>query len=301
MRIFLSGIFLLTTFYLFGSEKQKAEAYLLSNEEYLGSPLYLQLEVIAEENTPPQWPEKIDLPEGLHFYKSFSEKVVPYENSLQLYSKTYIIVATDSGKFFVPPVNIILKGKKSAVISTDSVEIKAGKVHVDENEKAMEPLMPLEVKSGIPLLYQWLIVLAFAIVFLSVLLWIILKNRQPKNLIPKGEDPFLWTLQTLEAARHSLPWNSSKQFHNLNNILRSYMAIQLPDATLPLTGSELLNLTENKYPALNPKLFNWLNTLDKIRFASYSADEELQNNLISEAVEIVKFIHATFQNGGSHG
>lgn len=278
----------------------KASATLISKPAFVGDPVVLQIEIVADEKNPPNWPEKPTLPPEFYLYKQSPQNIFPFENKLKIFSISYTLVPLDSGTFVVPPIKISLQGKGALTVQTDSIWIPVNKVPLSADEKAMQPLPPLKVYEGLPIMPIVFIGIAILLLILAIIIRWWIKYRKPQNIIPQGSDPYQWSVVELQALMPLIPWNDVAIVHRMHDILRSYLARSIPEAGLQYTSSELiLVLSKQTFPDLH-RLESWLKDIDSIRFASFKAQASQQQILVEEALKILLLVQQNYK-GGKNG
>lgn len=288
------------------AEQPLANITVLKPKEFLGAKLPIQLEVILKKEQSVSFPEQLTLPDGLESAGKSILISIPWEGGTSLSKQVYYVTAMDSGNFQLLPqtIKISQKGKKDTLLFTDSCKIEFNRIKVKEIDNPMEIMAPVKVKTGISLL--WLIIPSgILIASISVALVLFLrKKKKPANIIPKGQNPYQWTLLSLQDLQKTLPWNEISQtskFDKVYNILRAYLNAEILDASLSFTTKALIHQLSTTLPKeLLERLDILLSDCDSIKFAKFTATDSVQTQMLEEAISMVHEIAAlSLKNGGS--
>lgn len=289
-------------------EQPAAFISVLKPQEYLGAKVPVQLEVILKEGQTATFPEQLTLPDGLESAGKSALTSLPWEGKQSISTQIYYVMAMDSGYFEIAPqaIKISQKGGNDTTFATDSASFRVQRIKVKEQDNPLEIIPPMEVKTGISLLW---IYIPGGILFASICVALFLylrRSKKPVSIIPKGANPYQWSISELTQLQKTLPWQNkdqSKKFELVYDILRAYIHSEITNTQTSYTTEELSIHLAKILPEVKLQLLlKLLADCDSIKFAKFTAEPDLQEKMLAQAIaSLDDLAQLKPKEGGSRG
>ncbi|MCO6174674.1 BatD family protein [Flavobacterium sp. NRK F10] len=239
--------------------------------------------------------DKVVFPEGqffgpLEIVESYPVDTVRKEDKLELIKK-YGLTQFDSGRYVVPPLQVVINNK---ITKTDSFAVVVNNVVVDTLKQQLYDIKPI-VSVEEPFNYEWLywILALLAIAAIGFGLYYFIKNRQDKQnkveeeLFASPIEKALNQLQVLEKKELWQKGETKAYYSELTDITRTYIeeAVEVPamESTSGELYESLIVAVRQKNIKLNRETLERFKrvmaTADLVKFAkSKPLDFEIEND-----------------------
>ena len=236
-RCLIILLFLATSF----SFSQSITSSIDSTEIKIGS----QFNLTIKANVKPT--DRVVFPEGqmfgaLEVLESNPVDTVKLEGKYKLIKK-YGLTQFDSGRYVVPPLNVIINEK---AIKTDSFPIVVNNVVVDTTKQQMYDIKPIvKVEEPTSYWWLWLLLIVLAACALGYGLYYFIKKRQTKQnekeavLYASPIEKALAQLQQLEKKELWQQGETKAYYSELTDITRTYIEEAVDVPAMESTSSEL--------------------------------------------------------------
>lgn len=236
-RCLIILLFLATSF----SFSQSITSSIDSTEIKIGS----QFNLTIKANVKPT--DRVVFPEGqmfgaLEVLESNPVDTVKLEGKYELIKK-YGLTQFDSGRYVVPPLNVIINEK---AIKTDSFPIVVNNVVVDTTKQQMYDIKPIvKVEEPTSYWWLWLLLIVLAACALGYGLYYFIKKRQTKQnekeavLYASPIEKALAQLQQLEKKELWQHGETKAYYSELTDITRTYIEEAVDVPAMESTSSEL--------------------------------------------------------------
>lgn len=236
-RCLIILLFLATSF----SFSQSITSSIDSTEIKIGS----QFNLTIKANVKPT--DRVVFPEGqmfgaLEVLESNPVDTVKLEGKYELIKK-YGLTQFDSGRYVVPPLNVIINEK---AIKTDSFPIVVNNVVVDTTKQQMYDIKPIvKVEEPTSYWWLWLLLIVLAACALGYGLYYFIKKRQTKQnekeavLYASPIEKALAQLQQLEKKELWQQGETKAYYSELTDITRTYIEEAVDVPAMESTSSEL--------------------------------------------------------------
>jgi len=238
---------------------------------------------------------------GVEVVEDMKADTSELDNNLVRVSKKYIMTSFDENLYYIPPMQVLVNGKKH---QSKSLALKVLTVPVDTAH--MEKFFPPKDVQGNPFDWNewsgafWLSVLFVFLCIVTYYLWTRLKENKPviaQVRFIKREPPHqkaLKDIETLKSERMSVSENQKAYYTKLTEVLRKYIKERFGFNAMEMTSSEIINrLQQEGDRKMIDELRDLFNTADLVKFAKYST---LINENDANLVNAVDFINNTKQD-----
>lgn len=204
-----------------------------------------QFNLTIKANVKPS--DRVVFPEGqmfgaLEVLESNPIDTVKLEGKFELIKK-YGLTQFDSGRYVVPPLNVIINEK---AIKTDSFPIVVNNVVVDTTKQQMYDIKPIvKVEEPTSYWWLWLLLIVLAACALGYGLYYFIKKRQTKQnekeavLYASPIEKALAQLQQLEKKELWQQGETKAYYSELTDITRTYIEEAVDVPAMESTSSEL--------------------------------------------------------------
>lgn len=239
--------------------------------------------------------DRVVFPEGqmfgaLEVLESNPVDTVKLEGKFELIKK-YGLTQFDSGRYVVPPLNVIINEK---AIKTDSFSIVVNNVVVDTTKQQMYDIKPIvKVEEPTSYWWLWLLLIVLAACALGYGLYYFIKKRQTKQnekeavLYASPIEKALSQLQQLEKKELWQHGETKAYYSELTDITRTYIEEAVDVPAMESTSTELYDALvvaiKNKRIKLNRETLEQfkkvMSNADLVKFAkSKPLDFEIEND-----------------------
>lgn len=215
-------------------------------------------------------------------------------------SRKYIVTAWDSSLYYLPPMEVLVDGKKHASksLALKVMTLDVDTVHVDRYFGPKAEMQP-------PFVWEdWALVIWFSFIFVLLciciaVLWVSLKTGKPiiRIIRRKIKEPaHKVALNEIEKIKQERTWaqeDSKEYYTQLTDTLRTYIQDRYGFSAMEMTSDEIIErLTqENDEEALN-ELRDLFRTADLVKFAKYTT---LINENDANLMTALEYVNQTKQ------
>lgn len=209
--------------------------------------------------------------------------------------RSYTLTAFDSALYYLPPVEVLVDGKKYR--SQNSIGLKVGTVPVD-TVHLNNFSGPHSVVEGIfewnGYLLGWSVLLWVNLILLFFLL-IRYSDRKPvtrRIVIQPKTPPHQQAITEIEKMKSDTPSTEEtmkQRYMQLTDILRTYIQERFGFNAREMTSSEIIGeLLENSDPSALRELRTLLETADLVKFAKFTTSLNEMDRSLMQAIDFVR-------------
>lgn len=257
----------------------------------IGEPIQLSVDAYMPLGSSVQWFRSDTIP---HFEIN-NRSVIDTSQDIdgKKMSQTLTITSFDSGRWQIPPFEVIIDGQPNY---SDSIEIDVAFISFDPKEDYRDIKDIIRVKNNSVAYVPWIIAAA-ALICLAVLYFILRKKKKPAPVhVPK--DPVVSAYEEAMKALTKIGKEGAEQmgekkyYTAINDTLRKYVSRKFKIPTFERTNEELImQLSRMNIPKeAFAKLSRSLRMADYVKFAKYRpSEEDNKNNLeiVRSSIEIL--------------
>ena len=278
---------LFSFFVCFSAEAQVAVRATVDRDRILiGEPVELTVQAYIPLGTSVQWPAADTIPHFEINKRSAVDTTQDIDNKKIL--QTYTITSFDSGRWQLPPFEVLVDGRP---YFSDSITIDVSFASFDPAADYRDIKDIVATRRQSLLLWPWLVA---ATVLMGLALYFILRKKHKRPLTKKIEprisayDEAMRDLKRIAAAA----MDEKEYYISINNVLRNYVSRRFSITTFERTNEELiLQLSAMNIPAVPfAKLKQALRVADFVKFAKYSpsiADNKTNIETVRSSIEIM--------------
>jgi len=317
--IFILIIFTVYTSQFFG-QTISAEAKVDSLQYLIGD--YIKFNITAQYSNDIKLlkPNIIDSLKNIEIIETISPELTE-DNNIKKISYTFILAKYDSGNVNIPSINLfylvgkdsldlkilnsssaeLLGNPKVKVIAANPVSFRVNLVQVDPQKDIKDIKDPLKIPFN---LKDLLLFVLLALVIIGVLTYLYFWYRKKKNGKVENKNiiklpPHITALNQLRILKEEGLWqqNKIKEYHSrITEIIRNYFEERFNLPALELTTGETMEKLKEKNETENilDSTQRFLSNADLVKFAKYVPLKSLNEEMMSQAEEIVNKTTITY-------
>ena len=278
------------------SQSISVTAFTDTTEYKVGDYITFSLQINHDKKIKTELPNIKDSLKVLEFIKLYPvDKKEENEKIIELHK--FIFSKYDSGKVEIPSLKIFYyenNVSEKKVIATTPFTILVKTLEVNPQEDIREIKEPIKIP--LPLWVIALIIISVTILFVAIYLLVkYLKKKKIKDEIKAPEiilQPLEIAIQKLDLLKEKKLWQNGnvKEYHSeLTEIIREYFENRFKFRALEMPSSEILPILSiiDEAKDIFTIAENFFSNADLVKFAKYEPIPKLNEEMLSQAYEIV--------------
>lgn len=258
-------------------------------------------------------PNIIDSLKGLEIIETKPPQLTE-ENNKRKIKFSFVLAKYDSGNVTIPPINLfylvgkdsldkkifnstsseLLNNPKVRVIATNPVSFRVNLVQVDPQKDIKDVKDPIKIPFN---LKELLITILIGLIIIGALIYLYLRYKKKKKGIFEDKNiiklpPHITAINNLRKLREEGLWQQGKikEYHSrITEIIRNYFEERFDLPALEMTTGETIKKLREKRETeiILDSTQSFLSNADLVKFAKYVPLKSLNEEMMSQAEEIV--------------
>ncbi len=236
------------------------------------------------------------------------EVLAPRKNKGRITSSVrYTISTFFTGEFLIPPLTVnytTADDSTRRTLTTEKIKIIVDSVKPSEAGDIRDIKPPFEIPRDLWLIIRWLILGILILAIFGTVIWLYLRKKAGKGLLPVREipprPPHEVALEALDRLRDAGPIENLMEYYiEISEIIRQYIGGRYFLVAMEMTTSEVLDgLQDEEIPDEDYRMFeDFLHRCDLVKFAKVTPREKENQIVLELAYAIVESTKVNLEVG----